>query len=214
MDTRAKLFLSLLFLANFANAEGFYVLAAGGISHTTFRDQSPEKVINDEVASANAGGFNITDSTNLDDENGAYKLQLGYQLNENFAIEGGYVDLGKTEFTYSITDSIDTQTGKISWDNKGWNLDGVLILPVNAGVSLFGKLGLIRAETKIKETDSIYGDSSDTVTKTRPNFGVGVAYNFYRGLSARLEAERFFRLAQSGSKMDIDLYSLGVSYHF
>ena len=39
----------------------------------------------------------------------AYKLQLGYRINPNFAIEGGYLNLGK--FAYAYRNGANTEDG-------------------------------------------------------------------------------------------------------
>ncbi len=203
MDIRSTLFLSLLAAGAVAHAEGFYVLGSGGITGTSLNDTSKSKqdaVYVDPYANA---------SSKLDRSDTGYKLQAGYQFAPNFALEGGYVDLGKIEYKYTNPNG----SGNFSYDNKGFNLDGVLILPVNAGVSVFGKLGLIYAETKLKGT----GIASETKKETCPTFGAGVAWNFYAGLSARAEWERFFDLNNKNStntSMDVDLFSVGLSYQF
>lgn len=216
MDIRSTLFCSLLVVGTIAHAEGFYVLGSIGQSHSELKDLSKSDL--DDAFGGPAVDAGLDYSSKLDHSDTGYKLQLGYQFNENFALEGGYVDLGKTEYKFTISDGVDSASGNLSYDTKGWDIDGVLTLPVNAGVSVFGKLGLIRAETKFKAGGVLDDqDLDESTTKTAPLFGVGVAWNFYRELSARVEWERFFGLGdkdQIGSKIDIDLFSLGLSYQF
>ncbi len=214
MDIRSTLFCSILAFATVAHAEGFYVLGSAGISQTNLKDISKSDLDSAFNYAAQSLGINLT-STKLDRTDTGYKFQLGYQFAPNFAIEGGYVNLGKTEYKYTLSNGVSNESGSFSYDTHGFNVDGVLILPVNAGVSLFGKLGLVRAETKLKGD----GLESETATATEPTFGVGIAWNFWQKLSVRAEWERFFDLNKKDlynldSKLDVDLFSAGLSYQF
>lgn len=225
MDIRSTLFCSLLAVATIAHAEGFYVLGSAGQTRTNLKDFSRTDL---DFFIESQG--DTVQTSKIDQNDTGYKLQLGYQFAPNFAIEGGYVNLGSIAYKYTVPNGDTDANGnplydgkKLSYDTKGWNIDGVLILPVNAGVSVFGKLGLIRAETKFKGTD--YG--SYTNTKVAPLFGAGIAWNFYQGLSVRAEWERYFNLNQKktitadtgefeqfDSRLNVDLFSVGVSYQF
>ncbi len=207
MDIRSTLFCSLLAAGVVAHAEGIYVLGSVGKSVTDIKDASRTDI--DAVYIDN--GYDIV-SSKLDKNDSAYKLQLGYQFGRNFALEGGYVHLGKAVYKATLFDGVSDSDVKLSYETKGWNLDGVLTLPVNAGVSVFGKLGLIYADTKLAGPGG-----SESVKKTKPTVGVGIAWNFWQNLSARAECERFINLGDKdkiGSTLNIDLYSVGLSYQF
>ena len=75
----------------------------------------------------------------IDNTGSAYKLQLGYQFNKYFAVEGGYFNLGKSKLDYSdgTSDSLKTD---------GLNISAVGILPFDNGFSVFGKLGRLREQ--------------------------------------------------------------------
>ena len=74
-----------------------------------------------------------------------YKLFGGYKFNKNFALEGGYFDLGKFGFT-ATTVPAGTLNGNIKL--KGLNLDAVGILPIAEKFSAFGRVGLNYAQAK------------------------------------------------------------------
>lgn len=228
MDMRSTLFCSSLIIGTAvigtaAHAEGPYVLASGGMSK--FNLDVSRNDFNDVLEGA---APQIT-SSSLDTSDTAYKLQLGYQFNENFALEGGYIDLGQTEYTADYTD-LSSVKGKTSAsiEAKGWNLDGLLTLPINAGFSIFFKGGLFWADMDGSWKDfpangTVSGKQtfSTSEKKARPNFGFGVAYNFYKSFSARAEIERFANMRIKSDdelnfnvKANVDLYSLGLSYQF
>jgi OOP family OmpA-OmpF porin len=204
-------FCSLLVVGSAAHAEGAYVLGSFGQSrfHDDISKSDKDALYTDLIEFA-------PDSSSQDEKDTAYKLQVGYQFSENFAVEGGYVDLGQQDYKAVYTDIAE---GKIKTSAKGWNIDAVLILPVNAGVSLFAKVGVISAKVEQKISLSAF-DETDSVTfddtKVSPTFGIGVAYNFYQGWSARAELERFSKLGDEDEtgESDVDLYSLGLSYQF
>jgi OOP family OmpA-OmpF porin len=68
------------------------------------------------------------------------KMFAGYRLYPNWAVEAGYVDLGKTSAKRTMTAP---GTGSISLDsrNTGWFVDLVGRMPIGNGVSLIGKSG-------------------------------------------------------------------------
>jgi OmpA-OmpF porin, OOP family len=211
MDIRSKVLCSLLVMGTAAHAEGLYVLGSVGVARF---DQDISQSEKNAYLEDNTGVPVLSSSQDRSDS--AYKLQVGYQFNENFAIEGGYVDLGQLEYKADFGSSV---FAKEEASAKGLNIAALLTLPVNAGFSLFVKAGIINAEVKEKIAviaPSFYEAESEKARNVKPNFGIGVAYNFYQGFSARLEAERFSKLGDDDKtgEFDVDFYSLGLSYKF
>jgi len=224
---KSVVFCSLLAAAVSAHAEsGFYVL--GSVGQSRFDEGRVKREIERYVA-PDAGE---TYSASVDKSDTGYKLQLGYQFNDNFAIEGGYVDLGELGYKGRLAGEDDDYTYAGSLKGKrevtGFNLDALLILPVNAGFSIFGKVGVVAAKVKTtldySEVDTYQnGDIesgsmklySENGTKVKAHFGVGVSYQFAQGLSVRVEAERFNKVGDSDTiEGDVDLYSVGLAYRF
>lgn len=203
---------SCLLATSAAQAEGVYLLGSIGQSHISF-DELKRSDIDDAFAftgaTVNSSGFDKTDT--------AYKAQIGYQFNENFALEGGYMDLGTAAYKANISVGSSSGNAKYEWKTTGWNIDALVTLPVNAGVSLFGKLGLIYAKTEFDASADGTNVFSEDTKKTSPLLGFGIAYNFWQGLSVRGEYEHFFNLGDKndvGDKLTIDLFSVGLSYQF
>jgi OOP family OmpA-OmpF porin len=158
-------------------------------------------------------GFATTSISDRDRDTG-YKLFGGYQLDRNFAIEGGYFDLGKFGFTANTVPA-GTLDGNIRI--QGLNLDLVGTVPLGERFSAFGRAGLIYADSR----DSFTGTGSVNVLNPNPSksnanykFGLGLEYAFNPSLGLRLEAERYRIDDAVGNKGDIDLYSLGLVYRF
>jgi len=159
------------------------------------------------------GGF--TSSTIVDDDRSTgYKIFGGYQLNKNFAVEGGYFDLGKFGYT-ATTVPAGTLNGNIKL--RGLNLDLVGTVPLTEKFSVFGRAGLNYAQAR----DSFSGTGAVQVTNPNPSkndtnykFGLGLQYAFTDALAMRVEAERYRINDAVGNKGHIDLVSVGLIYRF
>jgi len=176
--------------------------------------QSKAKIDDARITSNLLGGGFATSSISNDDHDTGYKLFGGYKFNRNFAVEGGYFDLGRFGFT-ATTVPAGTLNGNIKL--KGLNLDAVGILPITEKFSAFGRVGVNYAEAR----DSFSGTGAVNVLNSNPSkreanlkFGGGLQYDFTQSLGMRLEAERYRINDAVGSKGDIDLLSVGVVYRF
>jgi len=176
--------------------------------------QSRAKIDDAKITSTLLGaGLNTTSITD-DNHDTGYELFGGYRFNRNFALEGGYFDLGKFGFT-STTVPAGTLNGEIKL--RGLNLDAVGILPITEKFSAFGRVGANYAEAK----DSFSGTGAVNVIRPSPSksdlnykFGAGLQYDFTQSLGMRLEAERYRINDAVGNKGDVDLVSVGLIYRF
>jgi len=176
--------------------------------------QSRAKIDDAKITSTLLGGGLNTTSITDDNRDTGYKLFGGYRMNRNFALEGGYFDLGKFGFT-STTVPAGTLNGEIKL--RGLNLDLVGILPFTEKFSAFGRVGANYAEAK----DSFSGTGAVNVIRPNPSksetnvkYGAGLQYDFNESLGMRLEAERYRINDAIGNKGDVDLFSLGLVYRF
>jgi OOP family OmpA-OmpF porin len=155
-----------------------------------------------------------TTSINDDDRSTGYKLYGGYQINRNFALEGGYFDLGKFGFTANTAPA-----GTLSGNTRmrGLNLDLVGILPITEKFSAFARAGMTYAEAK----DSFSGTGAVNVLNPNPSkreanykLGLGVQYELTQALAMRGEVERYRINDAVGNRGDINLVSVGLVYRF
>ena len=149
-----------------------------------------------------------------DDRSTGFKVFGGYQINKNFAVEGGYFDLGKFGYT-ATTVPAGTLNGNIKL--KGLNLDLVGIVPLTEKFSVFGRAGLNYAQAR----DSFSGTGAVLVTNPSPRkndtnykLGLGVQYALSESLAVRAEAERYRVNDAVGNRGHIDLVSVGLIYRF
>ena len=153
-----------------------------------------------------------------DNKGNAFKLFGGYQFNRNFALEGGYFNLGQFGYTATTVPPAlaATLNGKIKL--QGLNLDAVGMLPLGDKFSVFGRLGLQYAQAKdnFTSTGAAPKPVNPNPSKSALNYkaGVGAQYDFSQSLGMRVEAERYRINDAIGNTGDINMYSLGLVYHF
>jgi OOP family OmpA-OmpF porin len=190
-----------------ADDSGAYILGAVGVSRVSI----DKAAFDDTLNSVPVTGLSST----TDERDTGYKLQLGYKLNQNFAIEGGYVDLGKFAYNATFTGGNVNATIKAS----GWNLVAMGILPLGDTFSLLGRVGMIRAKVEANASTTVPGISPENTSTTNNDFtyGLGVAYNLSKNVSFRADYDRYAKLGDTnstGGEGDVDLYSLAVAYKF
>ena len=138
-----------------------------------------------------AGG---TLGMNGDDEI-AWRLLLGYQVNRNFALELGYHDLGKHNIA------------GFPLESNAVEVLAVGRLPLNEQAALYAKLGGYRGK--------MTGGGADE-TNHDLTLGVGFEYALSGNLAARAEWQRYFSLGGGAIRQtgDLDVYSVGAIYRF
>ncbi|WP_296923801.1 outer membrane beta-barrel protein [Polaromonas sp.] len=160
-----------------------------------------------------AQGLGIT-SISEDDRDTGYKLFGGYQFNRNFAVEGGFFDLGKSSYRFNTL-----PLGSFSGETRvrGLNLDLVGILPVSDRFSVFGRVGAAYAQSRANfaSTGAVAANRSDTRNNdTHVKVGLGMQYALTEALSLRAELERYRINDPVRNRGHIDMASLGLVYRF
>ncbi len=171
--------------------------------------QSRAKINDDKIRSQLGGTADIAD----DDTDIGYRIFGGRKFNRNFALEGGYFNLGKFGFTAVAPGGSLVGSAKF----QGLNLDAVGILPMTEKFSLLGRVGLTYTEAK----DSFATTGSVTVANAAPSkseanykVGFGMQYDLTRALGLRGEWERYRVNDAIGNKGDIDMLVVGLIYTF
>ncbi len=176
--------------------------------------QSRAKIDDGRVTNDLLGAGFTTTTLSDDDHHFGYKIFGGYKFNQNFALEGGYFDLGQFGFT-ATTLPTGTLTGEMRV--KGVNFDAVGMLPFTDRFSGFARFGVDYVQAK----DSFNGTGLVTVIDSNPSktqfsykFGFGLQYDFTNRFGGRLEMERYRVNPGVGQKGDINLLSVGVLMRF
>jgi hypothetical protein len=127
----------------------------------------------------------------------AYKLIAGWRFLDWLAVEGNYVDLGKSD------DVVEGE--QIEADVSGISLSAVGFLPIGP-VDLFARVGAVDWEADL---DSPSPDLSGSRDGTDLTYGVGAQFRVW-GLSVRGEYEIFD--VEDADR--IDMISVGVTWTF
>ncbi len=113
-----------------------------------------------------------TDGFGVDDSEAGLILFGGYNLTENFAVEGGYSNLG--DFSSSINFFGNTTTTNA--ETSALYIAAVGKMPINDKVHLRGRIGLAFWESDVSTTSNIFGTTSNSFDGTDLMFGIGASY--------------------------------------
>ena len=162
-------------------------------------------------ASLAANGETVT-GFSKDQRDTGYKLFVGRQLNQYFAVEAGYFDLGKFDFK-STTSGNGVLNGQAAF--RGVNLDLLGQLPLSQRLSLLGRVGMHYTKTNTEFSGNRLLGSTNTHASERKlnaKLGLGLEYKFSEALALRGEVERYRLNDAVGNRGDADLYSVSLVY--
>lgn len=186
-----------------------------GLGGGQTRAQVDEQRITNSVLVQPPGGF-TSYGISGDRRDTAYKVFGGYQFNRYWALEGGYFNLGKQNFTNSTLPA-----GNLRADlrTQGLNADVVLTLPITENFSALARAGGTWARTRTQfTTDGAAVLNSSNVSpserKVNHKLGVGVQYAFTPGVMLRGEAERYRISDAVGGRGNTNLYSVSLVFPF
>jgi hypothetical protein len=140
-----------------------------------------------------------------------FRLKLGYRYSRYFAVEGQFVDFGRTAAEMFAGPG----TLNSAFRATGYGVDTVAMLPWRS-FSFYGRLGAYRGESRnafAQYSTSLLGDASSRGTRWR--YGLGMRYDFTKSLGVRAEVERYSPLGTPfDTQVETDLISVGVSWRF
>jgi len=191
------------------DVKGWYIGGGAGLSNARKVSSWAQ---NADANNLLLGGF--TSNTAIDSHETGWKVYVGYQFNENFAVEGGYTDFGRFNGVSIISAPVSaTSTGK--WDvSSPMNASLVGIWPIWQQLSVFGKLGLAFTHVDAEVSGPItFKMNADRV---QPLLGVGLKYDINKQFGLRAEFERFNNVGDGDitGQSNIFLWTAGVQYHF
>jgi len=184
---------------------GWYAGAGGG--GTNFKG--------DEVDLQPSLANEVYTLTKLDDSSMGWKLFVGKQLHENFAVELAYTDMGKFSYDANIITSPYAPTTESGTAKPAcWSLSAVGILPVGNNFSLLGKAGLCRWDDRVWAQEVGGPPYPEESIGNSLTFGLGAKYDFSTNWGVRAEWERFNNVVHHRDRADVDLWSVSLQYGF
>ena len=201
---------------------GWYGVGFGGESSASGISQN--QVDENLVAIFESVGLDVVDLTaTLDDSDTGFGLAGGYQLNDHFAVEFAYVDLGSVNYRASVTvsDGVDQAEADVGLESsaQGPVVSALGILPIGERFSLFGRVGLslLKAEGTARiALDGISQRASQSSQKSDPMLGVGAELSLSKHFAIRLAWDRYFDVGTEDvtGDVDADLITLGMRIGF
>jgi OOP family OmpA-OmpF porin len=182
----------------------------GGLSVGTSRARIDEQRITAGLA---GNGLAVT-GFSRDEHGPTYGLFGGYQINRNFGVEAGYVDLGKFGFS-ATTAPAGSLGGHIRL--QGLHLDLVGTLPLSERFSLIGRAGLqnTRARDHFVGSGAVAVANPDpSARSTQAKFGAGLQYAFSPSFLVRAEAEHFRVDDAVGNRGGVNQVSVSLVFPF
>lgn len=148
-------------------------------------------------------------TTRADSKDGGIPVKLygGYNLSPVLALEGGYQRFGTNHFDLPLGGQLGAEAHAFYAAAKG-------TLALNEQWSLFGKLGVARASSKITVSGLGAASDSSTANRNRLYASVGGAYAISQQLSVQLEWDRFGKVNNEGLNSNLNNLSLGLRYSF
>lgn len=143
-----------------------------------------------------------------------YRLSFGYQFDQHWAMEFGYRHFNNASTSAVANNYIASASSKMS----AFDLTAKGILPVNAKLNLYAKLGLAYLRPNSQGGLIViapYNGSINSYSKTlEPTFGVGISYALKPNVPVEFSWNRIQKIGGSNHAPSSDFYSLGVSYYF
>ncbi len=167
-------------------------------------------------ASTDTGITGLTGTASLDEDNKGAKLFAGFNVDDNFAIEGHYSDFGEASLSGNNGDQfvdegvtyqfLTTATVKIK--AKSYGLAGVYKLNKINEITPFVKLGWYKWDAEATVNAGTVSGSAST-DGTDKFYGLGFSYPLSDTVNIRTEFERY-----EVNSYDSDYVSVGISQNF
>lgn len=140
-----------------------------------------------------------------DEKDTAFKIFGGYQVNQNFAVEIGYTDLGEATASFA-------GFGSVSIAASGFEALAVGIAPINQQWSMYGKVGFFRWDVDTTDGTGLVGSASASGTDL--TYGVGINYKLSKNAALRVEYQKYNDIGDFNTTGTGDVSVMGVSAIF
>lgn len=138
------------------------------------------------------------------------RFAVGYQFNQNMAIELGYLQFSNARF-YQVGGHVNKE---VSLGEKAIDIAVKPMLALSTNLTFYGRLGLacLKANGEAFVNERHYLDYADSWD---PVFGLGLSYDISPSLPIDLSWMRLQNLHGNDNKTpSADFYSIGFAYYF
>jgi OOP family OmpA-OmpF porin len=189
---------------------GWYI--GGGVG------QSQTKLDNSDFST---GSPAIAESK--DEKGTAWKFFGGYQLTQNWGVEGGYAKFGDAKYKYNGGAA---GSAEVTYETNSLFIAGTGRLPLGSNFSLLGRIGGTRNEAKLSLSSAsgavatalnaagITGSSKKT--KNAVYLGIGGQYDINRNWGVRLDYDNFGKFGDDTNtgRAKVDMISISGAFRF
>ncbi len=199
--------------------EGFYL--GVGFGPSKFDQSKADFDAGVSGTFTNAGLTVLNPASKLDDSSTEFHGLLGYRFNSYYGFELGFVDVGKLNYSATMTltggglpsPSAGSISGAVS--SKGPMLSVIGTVPLQKRWEVYGRVGLFYADTTIDldaKIAGVAGSSSVSARSTDWALGVGGTLNLSRRFAIRLEYQKLKNVGDPDrtGEGDIDVIDLGL----
>lgn len=188
-----------------AAAPGLYVTGQLGYSDNNMKIVTQDDIPNNDISSTGLAG----------------RVAIGYQFNQNFALETGYMRIGQKKATL-----VDVKpkwgkdliyTGNLSYDQSAIDLVAKGIYPVSTNLNLYGKIGVayLTTSANFDSSDPHFDLMLNNIAKRKfaPEAAVGISYDITSNVSLDTSWTHIHTIGrnQPGS---INFIAMGLGYNF
>ncbi|MES2997782.1 MAG: outer membrane beta-barrel protein [Pseudomonadota bacterium] len=221
---------TLSIMAANAADPGIYITGQLGYAKTHLGSKTNIADINNNLPMGST--INLDNgATNISNDGFAGRLALGYQFNENFALELGYMQLRPKkvhgEFINNAIAPVPvTIPGSISLNQNAIDVAAKGIIPIASNFSVYAKLGVAYLTTTLKGKLDIPDDLHPTPAsidlntaaniakhKWAPEAAIGVSYDITPNVSIDTSWTHIQPLGKNRPG-NIDFVAVGVGYNF
>ncbi len=204
-----------------AAAPGIYVTGQLGYANTHMGNKTNIKAISNNLPKLiNVYSVNPNDK-DLANNGLAGRIALGYQFNQNFAVEAGYLRLGQTKVAANGNNHFIKSDGTLKLQQNVVDFLAKGIVPICNKFNLYGKAGLAYINTNLN-----YTEKADSKTKTdlseaanvnrhklAPEVALGVSYDITPNVSIDTSWTHIQAVGKNRPG-NIDFVAVGLGYNF
>lgn len=159
----------------------------------------------------------------LDTEDSSFGFLAGYRFNTHFAVEGGYIDLGRVSYRAQIQGNITgiptDATLNFDSESAGLTVAAVGVWPLSYRWEVYGRAGALFSSNdfSIFYVDVEQDPKRDRFSDSDVDFlgAVGTSFNFLEIYDVRLEYQRIIDAGDKNTdEADADVISIGITVVF
>jgi len=182
------------------------VLGVSALSVMTANAAAPGPYVTGQLGYADTHMGPKTIEKSLSNNGIAGRLAVGYQLNQNLAIEAGYLQLRSKKANAADAD-VKLSQHAIDLAAKG-------ILPIANNLNAYGKLGVAYLTTTTKSNNDAVTASTVNKYKWAPEAAIGVSYDITPNMSVDTSWTHIQPIGGKNRPGNIDFVAVGVGYNF